>query len=338
MPLTYRFVAALLPLLWCAAPIPAEAQEVEVVTMPPYAIEDEAGTWRGPAVDLFRAAADEAGVDYTFVAAAEATQTEGALARFPVFADAAMPQGYAARSLPFHVDVIGLIGAREGGGFLQRLAALLNTGFLWTIGVVCALLLVAGLAFWTFERSGNDEVAADGSMVRGIGRSFWWAGVTATTIGYGDLVPKTLGGRVVAMIWMLFSMALTALLTAYLVSLTGGPGGATGLDDALAGEHVGYVDDGSVTRSALAGADRITRFAVMAQALAALDAERIDVIAYPYQAAKSVAGDRDVQRTGGSVVLPLVLVAGNEELRAALDRIILTPAWQQRMEDEFAGR
>ena len=43
---------------------------------------------------------------------------------------------------------------------------------------------------------------------------FWWAWVTMTTVGYGDLVPTTLEGRVVGMLLILVGIALFSLLTA----------------------------------------------------------------------------------------------------------------------------
>lgn len=49
----------------------------------------------------------------------------------------------------------------------------------------------------------------------------WWAFVTATTVGYGDISPKSASGRIVAVILMLFGMGLlgvfTGLVAAYFV-------------------------------------------------------------------------------------------------------------------------
>ncbi|KRA59755.1 hypothetical protein ASD89_24530 [Caulobacter sp. Root656] len=53
-----------------------------------------------------------------------------------------------------------------------------------------ALLLVAGAgAYVAFEHKPFVD-------------SLWWACVTATTVGYGDIYPATTGGRVVAVVLM----------------------------------------------------------------------------------------------------------------------------------------
>jgi len=44
--------------------------------------------------------------------------------------------------------------------------------------------------------------------------AFWWANITGLTIGYGDLYPVTVGGRITAIIHGWASVILMALLTA----------------------------------------------------------------------------------------------------------------------------
>jgi voltage-gated potassium channel len=46
------------------------------------------------------------------------------------------------------------------------------------------------------------------------GDELWWAAQTVTTVGYGDVVPGTGGGRFIAGIVMFFSVATVSLVTA----------------------------------------------------------------------------------------------------------------------------
>jgi voltage-gated potassium channel len=58
--------------------------------------------------------------------------------------------------------------------------------------------------------SGNIQTASD---------AFWWAIVTITTVGYGDLFPTTNGGRIIAIALMLMGIGIFSALTSYLSTL-----------------------------------------------------------------------------------------------------------------------
>jgi voltage-gated potassium channel len=47
-----------------------------------------------------------------------------------------------------------------------------------------------------------------------LGRGWWWAIQTVTTVGYGDVVPKAAAGRVVAVFVMLSGLAFLTVVTA----------------------------------------------------------------------------------------------------------------------------
>jgi voltage-gated potassium channel len=53
----------------------------------------------------------------------------------------------------------------------------------------------------------------------GFGEGAWWAIVTITTVGYGDLIPQTGPGRVVGVGLMLLGIAALAFVTATMASL-----------------------------------------------------------------------------------------------------------------------
>ena len=50
------------------------------------------------------------------------------------------------------------------------------------------------------------------------GNALWWAATTVTTIGYGDVVPATSGGRVIGVVVMFASVATVSLTTAVITA------------------------------------------------------------------------------------------------------------------------
>ncbi len=52
----------------------------------------------------------------------------------------------------------------------------------------------------------------------GFGVALWWSLQTVTTVGYGDIVPATTYGRVIAALVMLLGIAATSVLTAFVTS------------------------------------------------------------------------------------------------------------------------
>ena len=51
-----------------------------------------------------------------------------------------------------------------------------------------------------------------------LGRALWWAIQTVTTVGYGDVTPSHVSGRLVAVVVMLFGIGFLAILTAVIAS------------------------------------------------------------------------------------------------------------------------
>lgn len=77
------------------------------------------------------------------------------------------------------------------------------------------------------------EDGADG--FDSFGDSLWWAIVTVTSVGYGDLVPETTTGRVTAAFLMVAGVAIIGAIAASLASFLG----MTGDDDQTSAADVG---------------------------------------------------------------------------------------------------
>ncbi len=73
------------------------------------------------------------------------------------------------------------------------------------------VMLYCSLAFFEFEKVTNSNIHT-------FFDAFWWAFVTTTTIGYGDIFPITTEGRIIGMILSLLGMGLFSLITAELAT------------------------------------------------------------------------------------------------------------------------
>jgi voltage-gated potassium channel len=51
-----------------------------------------------------------------------------------------------------------------------------------------------------------------------LARGFWWAIQTVTTVGYGDVTPKHVSGRIVAVLVMLWGIAFLSIMVASITS------------------------------------------------------------------------------------------------------------------------
>lgn len=48
--------------------------------------------------------------------------------------------------------------------------------------------------------------------------AFWWSFVTITTVGYGDIAPSTIGGRIIGIVVMVFGIGILGMFTATIAS------------------------------------------------------------------------------------------------------------------------
>jgi voltage-gated potassium channel len=74
--------------------------------------------------------------------------------------------------------------------------------------VLLSLITVTMGAFTMYVVEHN----APDSKITSLGDAFWWAAVTVTTVGYGDVYPVTVEGRVIATVIMVIGIAILSIL------------------------------------------------------------------------------------------------------------------------------
>jgi voltage-gated potassium channel len=93
----------------------------------------------------------------------------------------------------------------------RRIQRAFETGRILPFLVITIAAIVFGFGFvmWLVDRHDFPT----------LGLALWWAVSTVTTVGYGDVVPTTAGGRFVATGLMIFGFASLSLLTGIVASL-----------------------------------------------------------------------------------------------------------------------
>jgi ABC-type amino acid transport substrate-binding protein len=217
------------------------------------------------------------------------------------------------------------------------------------ISVTAGLLVLTGTLVWRFEKRYRSAGQNADSSVTSLFDGLYWAVVTMTTVGYGDKTPKTRGGRFIATLWMLASLALISLVSTTLVSsmtaarLESGP---LAHDSDLVGKRLGAVASSS-------GAEYLdnqhlayTKYASLQEALAALADGEADAVVNSVGALEYMISTRFY----GVIAMPSGLLAPaymafalprNSPLKIQLDRAMVrvtgSPGWRS-LEDSYFKR
>jgi len=115
------------------------------------------------------------------------------------------------------VRIIRIVRLLRGVKGLINIFRMLGTNRLHNILIsyIIIMLLVMGycsLAFYSFEKEINANV-------NDLFDAFWWAFVSLTTIGYGDIYPVTTEGRIVGMVLAMAGIGLFSVITAQLTTV-----------------------------------------------------------------------------------------------------------------------
>jgi voltage-gated potassium channel len=106
--------------------------------------------------------------------------------------------------------------AKKRSPFYESLRAFLfvlkKEKFFLILGMTLTILFGGAIALYLFEHPVNKTVDS-------LGDALYWAVISMTTTGYGDIAPSTAGGRVIAVIVVLSGLFLLSMVTATVASV-----------------------------------------------------------------------------------------------------------------------
>ncbi|MFT6792816.1 MAG: polar amino acid transport system substrate-binding protein [Rubritalea sp.] len=121
---------------------------------------------------------------------------------------------------PFYQAGLGILSKNDEFSLWSRVKPFFSKSFFIALTVFLIILAVVGTLIWIVERRTDNEPFCNGPT-KGVGNGIWLALVTMTTVGYGDLAPKTTIGRVVLGCWMVVTLiSATSLLAGLAGTIT----------------------------------------------------------------------------------------------------------------------
>lgn len=259
---------------------------VGTLVAPPLYVKTAGNQWRGLGIELWQAVAQDLNVLFEFREYSSIGRMLDAIKNKEIDVIPALPvteqdESIVDFSQSYLKSGLAIAVPAEGGGsrWMGVVASIFSTDIAEAVGLLLLMSLAAGILVWAFERRRNSEMFGDGTL-KGIGHGVWWSLVTLTTVGYGDKAPKTIGGRITALIWMLFSVVFISSFTANITtSLTISElrGKVRGFDD-LYNARVGSLAQSEASDFLTKHGITSTPFESLQEALQAVASKKIDAL------------------------------------------------------------
>lgn len=193
--------------------VQAEELVIGVKSAEPFTYQNVHGQWKGLSIDLLDEIARTEGFTYKIKE----------LPSTPALINAA-----STNSVDLSISAISLTPDREklvdfshtyyntSLGILANSVPSPTENILWIAQKVAVILfaLIAAMYVVGFLISRIDK----GGEINGVHEGAWWALVTFSTTGYGDEVPITNKGKIVASAWIIASLFLISIFTGYISS------------------------------------------------------------------------------------------------------------------------
>ena len=190
---------------------------------PPFAMKDKNGQWEGISIELWQQIAKELNIKYqwkelnlhSLLKEVEDASLDAAIAAITITAERETNFDF---SHSYYATGLSIaIPNKANSPWVTVLKGIFSKQMFLILALLFSILFTIGTITWLLERKKNPK-NFNPNPVKGIASGIWWAAVTMTTVGYGDMTPKTLGGRMIALFWMFSSLLLVSAIIAGVAS------------------------------------------------------------------------------------------------------------------------
>ena len=205
------------------SPLSAQTSDATLIIgtkiAPPFAMKNEEGQWEGISIELWQEIAKTLNYTYqwqehdlqTLLKKIEDTSLDASIAALTITAEREKRFDFSHAYYSTGLSIA--LPKTTGNGWISIIKGIFSYKMLLMLLSLGAILFVMGTLVWLMERRKNPE-KFNPNTVKGIAGGMWWAAVTMTTVGYGDMTPKSLGGRLIALFWMFSSLLLISSIIA----------------------------------------------------------------------------------------------------------------------------
>lgn len=116
-------------------------------------------------------------------------------------------------SQPYYNTELAILAPVMETTFWDIIKPFLSSTFIYAVLVLLVILSIVGFLFWAIEGRKYPEDYGKGA-IKGTASGVWLAVVTMTTVGYGDLAPRSPAGRFLLGSWMVISLILATSFVA----------------------------------------------------------------------------------------------------------------------------